>query len=119
MAVSRTRARDLIDSSHKGHVAAQVNCCREEIGRRFDLELGALEIPLELSGGAIGLDESRERHDDFKFWFVFPGCHRKVNSAHASFNISRANGAAGAKCMKLRRMPVACGRRPVVKVHKL
>jgi hypothetical protein len=38
---------------------AQVKCYREEVGRRFEPELAALETPLEFPGGLIGLDGSR------------------------------------------------------------
>ena len=56
MAVSRTRAGDLVDSPDKTHAVAQVNFFLEEAGRGFELQVAALETPLEFQGGPIGLD---------------------------------------------------------------
>ena len=92
MAVSGTRARDLVDSSDRGHVVAQVKCFLRDVRRLFELELAA---PLKFRDGSIGQDGSKKRHDEFSFWFVFlyGGCY--VDCAHQSIIILRATWGRG------------------------
>ena len=56
MAVSRTRAGDLVDSSDESHVVAQVNRFPGDVGGHFEPEWAALETSLELWCGPLGSD---------------------------------------------------------------
>ena len=59
MAVSRTRAGNLVDSSDKTHVLAQVDSFLEEARRRFELQVAVQQTPLGFQGGLMGLDRNK------------------------------------------------------------